>query len=109
MEHDHSVAGVAVINSLSKFKINSTSEQKSFLVFCLGQFQPMFSQRHGKYVQGWWIRGKTGDEKMLLYISRISLWGHYEQRSFYKSNISHFKSSISLIDRFFQGLSLQQN
>ena len=108
MEHDHSVAEVAVINSLSKFKINSTSEQKSFVVFCLGQFQPIFSQRHGKYVRVV-DTGRTGDGKMLLYISRISLWGHYEQRSFYKSNISHFKSSISLIDRFFQGLSLQQN
>lgn len=108
MEHDHSVAGVAVINSLSKFKINSTLEQKSFVVFCLGQFQPIFSQRHGKYARVV-DTGKTGDGKMLLYISRISLWGHYEQRSFYKSNISHFKSSISLIDRFFQGLSLQQN
>lgn len=48
MEHDHSVAGVAVINSLSKFKINSTLEQKSFLVFCLGQFQPIFSQYSAK-------------------------------------------------------------
>lgn len=85
MEHDHSVAGVAVINSLSKFKINSTSEQKSFLVFCLGQFQPIFSQRHGKYVQGWWIREKLVMKKCCFIFPEFHSGGTMSREAFIRA------------------------
>lgn len=81
IQHENSVAGPAIIYSLSKFEINNTLEQKSHLVFCPGRLQPMFCQTQQVWAS-MLVTGKTGRTKMLLYIFWISLWGYYKQRSF---------------------------
>lgn len=81
IQHENSVAGPAIISSLSKFEINTTLEQKRHLLFCPGPLQPMFCQTQQVWAS-MLVTEKNGCTKMLLYIFWISLWGHYKQRSF---------------------------